>query len=420
MKTRLTRRSMIKAGAAFTLATPAYLRSTTKAHAATTVKLGLVSPQTGPLASFAEADQFVIDSVNKAVAGGVETPEGLVEIEIVVRDTQSNPNRAAEVAADLLLDDEVSILLAASTPDTTNPAADQAELNGTPCITTDTPWQAHFFGRNGDPAVGFDYTFHFFWGLEGVVGAFLDMWGASGAAPVVGGLFPNDPDGNAWADPVNGFPAPLKEAGFTLIDGGRFQPLNDDFSSQISAFKQAGVDIVTGVMIPPDFSTFWQQAAQQDFRPRVVTVGKALLFPSVIDSLGDRGTGLTTEVWWSPSHPYVSGLTGQSAKALATDYMAETGRPWTQPLGFKHALFEVAIDAIKRAETLDPDAIRDAIAATQYNSVVGPVDWSNGPVKNVSTTDLVAGQWQRANDLVITNNGTSPHIPVGGPLHLIG
>ncbi|WP_424971774.1 ABC transporter substrate-binding protein [Dinoroseobacter sp. S76] len=420
MPTGFSRRHALKTGAAFALATPAYLRSTSGAHAATTLKLGLVSPQTGPLASFGEADQYVIDAVRKAVAGGIETPEGLVNIEIAVRDTQSNPNRAAEVAADLLLDEEVSILLAASTPDTTNPAADQAELNGTPCITTDTPWQAHFFGRNGDPAVGFDYTYHFFWGLEGVVGAFLDMWRSSGAAPVVGGLFPNDPDGNAWADPVNGFPAPLAEAGFALVDGGRFQPLNDDFSAQISAFKQAGVEIVTGVMIPPDFATFWQQAAQQEFRPKVVTVGKALLFPSVIDSLGARGMGLTTEVWWSPSHPYRSGLTGQTAQALAAEYMAATGRPWTQPLGFKHALFEVAIDAIKRAETLDPEAIRDAIAATRYQSVVGPVDWSRGPVKNVSTTDLVAGQWQTGTDLVITNNGTSPHIPVGGPLQLIG
>ena len=47
-------------------------------------------------------------------------------------------------------------------------------------------------------------------------------------------------------------------------------------------------------MIPPDFSTFWSQAAQQDFHPKVVTIGKALLFPSVVNSLGPRGNGLTT------------------------------------------------------------------------------------------------------------------------------
>ena len=39
-------------------------------------------------------------------------------------------------------------------------------------------------------------------------------------------------------------------------------------------------------MIPPDFGTFWAQAAQQGFNPKVATIGKALLFPSAIEALG--------------------------------------------------------------------------------------------------------------------------------------
>jgi branched-chain amino acid transport system substrate-binding protein len=58
-----------------------------------------------------------------------------------------------------------------------------------------------------------------------------------------------------------------------LVDPGRFQPLSDDFGSQISAFKNAGVEIVIGVVIPPDFATFWNQAVQQGFKPKVVTTG---------------------------------------------------------------------------------------------------------------------------------------------------
>ena len=55
---------------------------------------------------------------------------------------------------------------------------------------------------------------------------------------VVGGLFPNDADGNAWGDPKLGLPGPLAAAGYKLIDPGRYQPLNNDFSAQISAFKR--------------------------------------------------------------------------------------------------------------------------------------------------------------------------------------
>ena len=138
--------------------------------------------------------------------------------------------------------------------------------------------------------------------------------------------------------------------GFTLTDPGRFQNGTQDFSAQIAAFKKANVEIVTGVVIPPDAKTFLTQARQQGFKPKVVTLGKALLFPGAIEALGELGDGLTTEVWWSPSHPFTSSLTKQSAKALADAYEAGTKKQWTQPIGFAHALFEVAADALKRAQ----------------------------------------------------------------------
>ena len=379
--------------------------------------------RTGPLAGFAEADDYVLEGIQAGLSGGVENNGKSYNIEITSKDSQSNPNRAAEVAADLILGDEVDIIVAASTPDTVNPVSDQAEINEVPCITTDCPWQPYFFGRNGNPAEGFDFTYHFFWGLEDVIGNFLDLWGSSGAAKNIGGLFPNDADGNAWGDPELGFPKPLAEAGYTLTDPGRYQPLNDDFSNYIAAFKDAGCEIVTGNMIPPDFATFWAQAAQQDFRPKVVTIGKALLFPSVIESLGDRGDGLTSEIWWSPNHPFSSSLTGASASDLASGYSAATGRPWTQPIGFKHALFEVVKDVVSRAADLDdPMAIVDAIKSTSMSTIVGDVNFGAGPVSNVTKTPLVAGQWQKSGDameLVITNNAAAPNIPLGGELKLL-
>jgi len=134
-------------------------------------------------------------------------------------------------------------------------------------------------------------------------------------------------------------------------------------------------------MIPSDFGTFWCHAVQQAFRPKVVTIGKALRFPSVIESLGERGDGLSSEVWWSPHHPYKSTLTGASARDLAEGYAKASGRPWTQPIGYNHALFEVVVDVVARAADLeDSSAIIEAIGATDMQTIVGAVNWSTGPV----------------------------------------
>ena len=418
----LTRRSVLS-GITAAVAAPAVLKFTRAYAANPTIKIGHVSPRTGPLAGFAEADEHVLENIQKLFSAGLQNNGKNYSVEIISKDSQSNPNRAAEVAADLILNEEVDIIVAASTPDTTNPVSDQAEVNEVPCITTDCPWQPYFFGRNGNPAVGFDYTYHFFWGLEDVIACFLDLWDSSGAKKTVAGLFPNDADGNAWGDPEVGFPKPLAAAGYTLVDPGRYQVLSDDFSAQISAYKDAGCEIVTGNMIPPDFATFWSQAAQQGFNPKVVTIGKALLFPSVIESLGDRGDGLTSEIWWTPNHPFSSSLTNQSAKELANGYINATGRPWTQPIGFKHALFEVVADVIQRADDLDDvGAIMQSIRSTNLSTIVGEVNWANGPVKNVTKTPLVAGQWQKGPDgfeLVVTANNHSPQIPKTGELKLL-
>ncbi len=384
-------------------------------------KLGYVSPQTGPLAPFGEADSFVIAGVKQAFAGGIKAGASTVPVEIVVKDSQSNPNRAAEVAVDLINQDKVDLMLVASTPETTNPVSDQCELNEVPCISSVAPWQPWFFARGGKPDQGFNYTYHFFWGLEDVIAVYTNMWKQLATDKVVGGLFPNDGDGNAWGDDKLGFPPVLAKGGYTLVDTGRFQDLNENFSGQIGAFRQRNAEIVTGVLIPPDWTTFWTQALQQGFRPKIASVGKALLFPSVIEGLGEVGQNLSTEVWWTPSHPYKSSLTGQSAKQLADAYTAATKKQWTQPIGFAHALFEIAADVMKRSHGPgERNAVLEAVRQTKLDTIVGPIAWGSGPVKNVAKTPLVGGQWRRGGafkyDLVITSNETAPAIPAGGKM----
>jgi len=82
----------------------------------------------------------------------------------------------------------------------------------------------------------------------------------------------------------------------------------------------------------------------------------------------------------------------------------------------------VAIDVLKRAKTLEPPAILEAVVATDYKIDRRPGEVDRQPVKNVTKTPLVAGQWQRKGDrfdLVITTNKTATEIPLGGELQLL-
>lgn len=388
-----------------------------------TLKIGFTAPLTGGLAGFGEANPFIVEGIRALVSDGLMIGDASYTVEIIEKDVQTNSDTAASEAGKLITEDGVDLILSIATPEMINPVADQAEANGVPCLSTLAPWQPYFLGRGGDPAVGFDWTYHFFWGADQLVGTFVDMWNTIETNKVVGILCPNDPDGNALADPALGFPVGATAAGYTVVDPGRFETMTDDFSAIISEFKDQGVEIVVGIPIPPDFATFWTQAQQQDFNPKLVTMAKAVLFSSAVEALGDDGDGLASEIWWTPTHPYSSSLTGASAQELADEYTANTGKQWTQFVGFVHALFEVCFDVVSRAGTTDKQAIADAAAATQLETIVGPIQYGAGGVpRNISTTPLVGGQWKQVDgqqfpfDLVVTNNSLAPQIPLGGTL----
>jgi branched-chain amino acid transport system substrate-binding protein len=427
---RLTRRQILQTS----IAASALPLFSTPSRAAETIKLGYVSPQTGPLAAFGEADDFIIADFLKSTKGTITIGGKSYAIEVVVKDSQSNPNRAAEVTKELIVRDKVDLVLVSSTPETTNPVATQCEIEEVPCISTVAPWQPYFIGRQANPGdpkswAPFNSTFHFFWGLEDIIAAYTNMWGQLATNKSVGGLFPNDGDGNAWGDKVVGFPPVLASKSYKLTDPGRYQNLTDDFSAQIAAFKGADVEILTGVVIPPDFTTFWNQAGQKGFKPKIATVGKALLFPVALSALGKTGNNLASEVWWTPSHPFKSSLTGASAKALANAYEEGTKKQWTQPIGFAHALFEVAVDSLKRTkDPKDSKAVIAAIGATNLETIVGKIAFGSDALppfarKNVAKTPLVGGQWRLGGDgkyqIVIVDNQTAPAIPVGGKLEAI-
>jgi len=411
---RLSRRSVLEGLTA--TATVGSLLARPSVAAPRTLKIGLIMPMTGPLALFTEHIPFVLDQVKRTYGGTLRINGTNHPFQILAKDSQSNPNRASEVALDLILKDKVDIMCAFATPETVNPVSDQCEANGVPCLTNDAPLEPWFFGRHGDPKKGFDWTYNFFFSASQVTSAFLSVWDKLSVTKHLGVLWANDTDGNAFAQVM---PPIFKKAGFTVVDPGRFDLPASNFNAQIAAFKSASADAVLAVLPSPDFTIFWNEAARQAYRPRVVVPGKVGEFPPGVYPYGDRAINFAIEVWWSRSHPYSSSMTGQSCAELADEYEKVSNRQASMALGFRHSLLEVCVDVLKRTQDLDqPESIRDALRTTDCRSIVGPINFSTGPFPNTSATPIVAGQWRKGTkwplELVIVDNTDVPEVPLGG------
>lgn len=423
---RVSRRSVLAAAAGSAAASAVALPSLALAQAgAKTIKIGYLTTLSGVRANFGEADTWSLERVRAAVKDGLTIGGSVYKVEIVVRDTQSDANRGATMSSELVLREKVDLLLVQDS-DAALAAGQLCDVNGVPMISTMGPWQAIVFGRGSTPEKGFTYSFHFFWGADHVLNNFFGMWDGVKVERTIGSLYIDNGPGHAFADPANGIPAGAKQRGYKEINSGFFKIATDDFSNQVSTFKAGNAAIVSGFAFANHFATFWKQAQQANFRPEVVTMAAAFLFPSAVESLGAAGNGMSTEVWWSPGFPYKSSLTGQSAKALAADWEKATGKQWTQPIGYGHALFEVGIAALKATPNpKDKKALRDSIAGLQMETVVGPVNFKGSPIKSVAVTELVGGQWRKTKagkfpyELLITHNSTAKKIGVEDELKLL-
>jgi branched-chain amino acid transport system substrate-binding protein len=261
----------------------------------------------------------------------------------------------------------------------------------------------------------FHWNYHAFWTVSDVLEVYMGMWNEVNTNKVVGILMDNTPDGVSWSAL---FAKVLPENGFKAIDLGRFPVGQKDYTTYINAWKKEKVEIIAGCLNPPDWATAWRQCQRQGLHPKVATPARASLFPSAVGALGgELPNKLSTEVWWSIYHPFKSSLTGESSEELCKDWMAETGKEWTQPIGFKHAGYEIAVDALKRAQSLDKEKVRQAIAATDLNTIVGHIKYNKD---HYSRTPLVGGQWSKGMKwpwkLDIVYNKEHPNIPKTGKM----
>ncbi len=380
------------------------------------VKAGYVLPVTGNMAAFGAAADWEVQYFNNNVwKDGFVMGDGKKhKFTVIVADMQSDSNRAAQVAGDLIQNSGVQLIGASASAANVVPVRDQCEALGCPCITYDCPGDAW---NAGQPEGGFKWSWHTWFIFKDMSANFVAMWDMLPTNKTVGGLYPNDADGLAFAQ---GLPAAFQPKGYTYVDPGRFEDNTEDYTAIISKFRKEGVEIVNGVPTPPDYANFWKQAVQQGFKPKISTEAKAMLFPSGVNALGELGDGQTVECWFHPKFPYTSSLTGLTAQQVCDMWESDKNEQWTQPICF-FGQFEVFTDILKRCtDPLDKNAIIEATKGTKITTIGGPVDWTVNPdpysgFYNFSTKPITGGQWVKGTgkwqyDMEIVASVSSPDI----------
>jgi len=414
------------------LAVPGVLESCLTSTSSTpsgSIKIGFVSPITGPASGFGEPDSYALKLARDAFQKGLSIGGTNYSVEIVNRDGQSTPAVGAQVANDLIQTQKVDLMLTTSTPETVNPVSDACEAAGVPCISTVVPWEAWYLGRGAKPGQPspFKWTFHYCFGVEQFFLAYTHLWPQVTTNKKVGVMWPNDADGNA----IRAVLGPLlKGAGYTIVDPGPYEDGTNDYTAQIQRFIQQDCQIFNTFPIPPDFATFWRQAAQQGYTKHVKIgqIAKTGLFPSQVTALGSIGNGLASGVYWAPTWPYKSSLTGMTSKQLGDGYEAASGKQWNQQLGASLSLFDVAAGLLSASGApKDKAKVRDAMKTLKVETPVGNLDWSKpaslagAAVPNVVTTPIIGGQWKAGAskwpiDFVICENSADPNVPVASTL----
>ncbi|MGD2101117.1 MAG: amino acid ABC transporter substrate-binding protein [Acidimicrobiia bacterium] len=348
-----------------TAQTPEATTTTAEAmEAPDSIKIGAVIPLTGPFggggAQIERGYVYAVDAINEA--GGVFVEEYGVELplELDVRDDASDPNQTTSIMDEFAGEGIVAYLGGFATPVHAAGSA-TAERNGIPYLGAATSTQALH-------EQGYQYYFSPFPKSPDMARTVFEMLNglvAEGERPLRVGIFQETTD---WGEELG--PLWVQEAeahGYEVVLHETYAPGTTDYTDIILAAQAADVEALLSLPTPPDGFAIYQQMGELGWKPPFNLVIRAADVPTWND-LAEAGEGVVLSTPWHP------GLGLPGTDAVNARHLDEVGRPADPVVGSAYALVEILADAIERAGTLDHDAVRDAIAATDgLSTIIGPI-----------------------------------------------
>jgi branched-chain amino acid transport system substrate-binding protein len=345
-----------------------------------TIKIGATIPLTGRYAGGgAQVERgytFGVEDINAAGGVFVEEYDRQIPLELIILDDESDPVKTVSNLESLYSEDEVVVYLGGFGSDLHAAAAAVAEVNAVPYLgVAFALWDAH--------QQGFEYLFSPFPkspDLSRTIFEFLNGTLEEADRPTRVGILQETTD---WGIELAGFwEADAAEFGYEIVDHEEYAPGTQDFTDLILAMRDADVQLLLSLPNPPDGITLFTQMAELDWTPEHTLVIRAPDPPTWSQNLGINGDFVTFMPGWHWAMDF------EGVEALNEKHMELMERPSDPIVGPSYALIQIAAAAIEAAGTLDRDAIRDAIAATDMETVVGPVTFNEDGTGNVITAIL--------------------------------
>lgn len=351
----------------------------------TEINVGAVIPLTGRYAAGGDqvksGYELAVDDIN--AAGGVDLGGKKVPLKLTILDDESDATKTVQRLETLYNDNKVTAYLGGFGSDLHAAAAGIAEKNKVPYLGV-------AFALQAVHDKGFKYLFSPFPKSPGIAKSLFQMIDTLNPKPTKYAIFAEKTD---WGNEMSGlWRTEIQARGGTLVADEQYAPGSTDFTPMITKARDGGAQVILALPNPPDGIAITKQMKELGLNGELDFFVRAADAPSWATALAKDGDYFMIAPGWNNAVKF------PGAAELNQKHMAKYNKPAAASTGPAYASVQILADAIKRANSVDRDKIRDAIAATDMMTVMGPVKFNADGTGQVT---VIINQWQNGKQVLV-------------------
>lgn len=329
------------------------------------IRIGAPLALTGALADEGKKQQagyeLWLERIN--AAGGISMGGAKKKVELVYYDYQTDEKRAQQLAERLINVDKVQVMTAPFGSGHAKVVAGVAERYGIPIVAVASAEPVHnqgyktLFGTLA-PSVGL---------IDAMIAMIKDKQPGVKKIAVLGraDVFPKVM-ATTMADQA-------KKSGLDLVYNETYPVGTLDHASALTQMKTAAPDWIFVTGYTKDLVLVRKQMADLRMTAPVITMITGPAYREFVDGLGPLAENVTSATWWHPSQTYKSDDVFGSTQAFADAVRKKTGQDPDYVHASSAAALIVIQKAIENGKSLEPEALRKAIADTNIQTFYGPI-----------------------------------------------